>query len=280
MQWPRGKTLGGSSAINGLYLNRPGEVEVNAWQQMLGDMEGAENWSWSALYAAMKKSETFTPPSDAIATQGDITWDEASHGHSGPIHYSWPDFTFPMIKDWSSAAANAGVADSRDTYGGENWGAYVSNSAINPANWTRSYSRTGYLDPLPPRSNYDVLTDAHVTRIVFSHNETDESGSDLTASGVEYSPDGGSSVRIVAVKKEVILSGGSIGSPAVLLHSGIGPADVLAAADVDLVSELPGVGQHLQDHLSISTKWNTTVQTAGSIYKQHGAESRDPSFVS
>lgn len=139
-----------------------------------------------------------------------------------------------------------GVTVSQDTYSGENWGAYVSTSAINPANWTRSYSRSGYLDPLPPRSNYDVLADAYVTRLIF--NSSSPTGN-LTADAVEYSPDNGATKLTVKVNKEVILAGGTVGSPAVLLYSGIGPKDVLNGAGVTVVSELPGVGHHLQDHL-------------------------------
>lgn len=106
VEWPRGKGLGGmyspynekwaeltktgSSAINGLYMTRPGKDEINAWKDLLGDMDGADNWSWDSFYAAMKKSETFTPPSDGIATQGNITWDLSTHGTQGPIHASYP----------------------------------------------------------------------------------------------------------------------------------------------------------------------------------------------
>lgn len=129
-------------------------------------------------------------------------------------------------------------------YGGEAWGAEVSTSCINPSNGTRSYSRTGYLDPLPDRKNYDVLANAHVTRLIFD----DSTSTNLTASAVEYTSDNGTTKSTVKVKKEVILAGGTIGSPTVLLHSGVGPKDVLSDAGVDLVSELPGVGQHLQDH--------------------------------
>lgn len=154
--------------------------------------------------------------------------------------------TFPYVGQWTAACENAGVADSHDTYGGENWGAYVATSCINPANWTRSYSRTGYLDPLPPRPNYDVLANAHVTRILF--NSSSPVGN-LTANAVEYVRAGTEEALTVKVKKEVILAGGTIGSPTVLLYSGIGPKDVLSAAGVPLVAELPGVGQHLQDHV-------------------------------
>lgn len=151
-----------------------------------------------------------------------------------------------MVGQWSAAAENVGVADSSNTYGGQNWGAYVATSAINPANWTRSYSRSGYLDPLPPRSNYDVLPNAYVTRILFN---SASSAGNLTANAVEYTLDGGVTKLTVKVKKEVILAGGTIGSPTVLMYSGVGPQDVLSAAGVPLVLDLPGVGQHLQDHV-------------------------------
>lgn len=97
--WPRGKVLGGSSAINGLYMTRPGENEINAWQSMLGDMDGAENWSWDSFYTAMKKSETFSPPTDDVKDQADITWDSSTHGSDGPIHASYPGLyvAIPML---------------------------------------------------------------------------------------------------------------------------------------------------------------------------------------
>ena len=137
-----------------------------------------------------------------------------------------------------------GIDTSANMYGGENVGADVSTSCINPSNWTRSYSRSGYLDPLPDRGNYDVLANAHVTRLVFDNSTS----TNKTASAVEYTTDSGSTKLQVKVNKEVILASGTIGSPAVLLYSGVGPKDVLSDAGVDLVSELPGVGQHLQDH--------------------------------
>lgn len=130
-------------------------------------------------------------------------------------------------------------------YDGEPWGAEVSLSSINPSNWTRSYSRTGYFDPLPDNGNYDVLADAHVTRLIFDSSSPSDN---LTAESVEYTTDNGTTTQKVKVNKEVILAAGTVGSPVVLLHSGVGPKDVLSDAGVDLVSELPGVGQHLQDH--------------------------------
>ncbi|EPS32896.1 hypothetical protein PDE_07857 [Penicillium oxalicum 114-2] len=252
--WPRGKVLGGSSAINGLYLTRPGKVEIDAWKDMLDGMDGAENWGWESFYAAMRQSETFTPPSEEIAQEAQITWNTSDHGTDGPIHASYPGFTFAQVGEWEKSLMNMGIARSSNMYGGEPWGAEVSTSCINPTNWTRSYSRTGYLDPLPDRRNYDVLANAHVTRLLFRNSSTSE---DLTAYAVEFTSDGGKTKRSIKVNKEVVLAAGTVGSPAVLLHSGVGPKDVLSDAGVDLVSELPGVGQHLQDHISATVTWKT-----------------------
>lgn len=153
--------------------------------------------------------------------------------------------TFPQVAAWSSSCDAIGITVSDDLYGGENWGACVSTSTLNPNNWTRSYSRTGYLDSAPDHGNYDVLANAHVTRILFDPSSPSDN---LTASAVEYTPDEGATKLTVDVNKEVILAAGTVGSPAILMHSGVGPKDVLSKAGVDLVSELPGVGQHLQDH--------------------------------
>ncbi|KAJ5171947.1 hypothetical protein N7492_004540 [Penicillium capsulatum] len=256
--WPRGKVLGGSSAINGLYMTRPGEIEVNAWKDLLGDMDGANNWSWESLYAAMKKSETFAAPTDDIAKEADIAWNVSSHGTGGPIYSSYPNFTFSQVGDWMKSMEEIGIPGNENMYGGETWGAEVSTSSINPNNGTRSYSRTGYLDPLPDHGNYDVLANAHVTRVLF---DSSSSSDNLTANAVEYTTDEGKTKLTVKVNKEVILAAGSVGSPAVLLHSGVGPKDVLSDAGVKLVSELPGVGQHLQDHFD-NPKFLTYIDSA------------------
>ncbi|KAJ9196687.1 CAZyme family AA3 [Paecilomyces variotii] len=276
IEWPRGKVLGGSSAINGLYLTRPGEIEINAWRDLLGDMDGAENWEWDSFFAAMKKSENFTAPSSDVAKTGDIEWDASDHGTQGPIHASYPGYMFEQVGQWVQSLANVGVAISNQMYNGEPWGTGVSTSTINPTNWTRSYSRTGYLDPLPDLGNYDVLANAQVTRLIFDTSNKNN----LTATGVEYTPDGGNTTKTVKVNKEVILSAGAVGSPAVLMYSGVGPKDVLSSAGVDLLSELPGVGQHLQDHFSVTVTWDTNQETSGSIYYDNGSQKNDTLYLS
>ena len=116
-----------------------------------------------------------------------------------------------------------------------------------------------------------------MTRLLF---DSSSPKGNITADFVEYTTDGGASTLKVKVKKEVIMAGGAIGSPTVLLYSGVGPTDVLSAAGVNLVSELPGVGEHLQDHLSVYTQWKSTQATAGTIYNENGTESTDAAFLS
>lgn len=86
--WPRGKVLGGSSAMNGMYHVRPSKVEVDAWASLVDG--GADKWSWDKMFAAMKASETFTAPSSEIQSEGGIQYVASSRGTDGPIHVSYP----------------------------------------------------------------------------------------------------------------------------------------------------------------------------------------------
>ncbi|KAH9921085.1 GMC oxidoreductase [Amylocystis lapponica] len=223
MSWSRGKVLGGSSALNGMYMVRPSQIEVDAWATMVG---AEDAWGWDALYSAMKTSETFTPPSSQIQQEGDIIYQADSHGTHGPIQVSYPGFMLPVVGDWSNAFAALGVPTTDDAYGGTNAGSFIATSSIN-----RPIGR-----------------------------------GNLSANSVEYSFSKAGPRLTVNVTKEVILAGGTIGSPQVLMLSGVGPADVLQAAGVPVQVALPGVGQHLQDHLTAEVVWNTTDQTAASIY--------------
>ncbi|KAI0698246.1 GMC oxidoreductase [Cytidiella melzeri] len=258
ISWPRGKVLGGSSAINGMYMVRPSQQEIDAWAALVPG--GSENWSWDSMFEGMKASETFTPASSAVQQAGDIQWNAASRGSSGSVHVSYPGYVPPIVGDWTETLANAGIPTSTDAYGGDGWGAFVATSNINPSNWTRSYSRSAYIDPLPPRSNLAILANATVTRLIFSNGTT------LNATAVEYAASSTAARKTVNVNKEVILAGGAIGSPHVLLHSGVGPSDVLQRAGVPMQLELPGVGQHLQDHLSTQVTFKTSAETAASLH--------------
>lgn len=152
-----------------------------------------------------------------------------------------------IVGNWTSSLEAAGVAELTSPNGGVTLGGFIAPSSINPANWTRSYSRSAYIDSLPPRSNLQILPEATVVRLDISDGK--DSAGNLYVGSVEYASNSAAPRRTIKVNKEVILSGGPLGSPKILMHSGVGPKDVLEAANVPLKLELPGVGQNLQDHL-------------------------------
>ncbi|KAF8159180.1 hypothetical protein B0H34DRAFT_655044 [Crassisporium funariophilum] len=279
--WPRGKILGGSSAMNAMYLVRPSTTELDAWQAAIapqGDSDGASNWGWSKMFGFMKKAENFTAPRAELAPIINIAYDASTHGSGGPMQLSYPAIMIDIVSNWTSALANAGVPELTSPNGGVTLGGFISPSSINPHNLTRSYSRSAYIDSLPPRSNLHILPSATVVRIVLS-DKPDSSGN-LYATGVEFAGNPTASRTTVKVKKEVILAGGPLGSPKMLMHSGVGPKDVLEGASVTMRLELPGVGQHLQDHLTAGVVWSTPLETAGNIHDSNSDFARSPEFLS
>lgn len=242
VDWPRGKVLGGSSAINGLYYIRQDKHQQNLWARLIGDYD---NWGWDNMHRAMKKSQHFQGPKPSIQRKNHIEFNDASHGHNGPVFTSWPGYTYPPVGAFVKAAGKVSADFNGDPYGGRARGTYVSLSAINPNSWTRSFARTAYLDPHRGRSNLHVLTGHTVTKINF-----DRSNKDARATGVVYAAGPGMDSHTVHVNKEVILSGGAINDPQILQLSGIGETGLLNSLGIDVVVDLPGVGQNLQDHLS------------------------------
>ncbi|KAJ1025911.1 hypothetical protein NDA16_002537 [Ustilago loliicola] len=242
--WPRGKVLGGSSAINGLYYVRHSEVEQDAWAGLIGD---SDEWNWANMLEAMKKSEVFTPPNQETMSVANVGYDAGAHGTDGPVHVSYPQKTYPQVGAFLQSAENVGIARSHNPDAGQSWGAFLATSNINPSNSTRSFSRTAYLDPVTYRSNLDVLTGHLVTRVIF--NSTTEG--DAVASGVQFAASAGAAVGTVYARKEVILSGGAVNDPQILQLSGIADPALLGSLNIAQVVDLPGVGYHLQDHLSI-----------------------------
>ncbi|KAI5827144.1 GMC oxidoreductase [Schizophyllum commune] len=259
--WPRGKVFGGSSATNGMYFTRPNKEEIDAWGSLLGNDPAASYWTWDSYYAASKKSEHFHPPTADAEAVAHITYDESMHGSDGPIHTTFPAVSFGLNGNWTEACQGAGIPATQDAMGGDNLGAGVATSSINPDGWTRSYSRSGYIDSFGPRANLDLLPQAHVTKINFNGTTADG----LTASGVTFQSAAGAEAKTVNANKEVILSGGVVGSPHILLLSGVGPKDVIESVGIQVQHELPGVGQHLQDHVSSMVQWSTDIETAGTV---------------
>ncbi|KAF4611180.1 hypothetical protein D9613_007287 [Agrocybe pediades] len=279
MSQPRGRVLGGSSTVNGMYYVRPSKTEVDAWSSLISP-NSASSWSWDPFFDALKATETFTPPSDDVVAVAGMKWDASSHGTSGRLRTTYPGYMLPLSSAWLPSLSAAGISTSSNSYAGTNVGGMFALSTINPSNWTRSYARSAFLDPLPPRKNLHVMFGVTVERVTF--NSTADANGNKVASGVQFSTEQGAQVQSVSANKEVVLAGGAMGTPHLLLVSGVGPKDVLSSAGVNMNVELGGVGQHFMDHLAVGVFFpvNQGVDTQGSIHASGNALSKTPEFNS
>lgn len=247
--WPRGRVLGGSSAVNGLYYVRPSKLEIDNWGKLIGD---SKTWTWDSMFKAMKKSESFSKPTDKAQKVGDIKYNADSHGTNGPVNVSWPAVSYPVVSAFVQSSNQVATHENNDPYAGNNTGSYVGCLTLNPSNWTRSFSRSGYIDPYIGRPNLHVLTGFLVTQVMFDTSDS----KNVKATGVKYQQSRDGDSYTVMATREVILSAGAVQTPQVLQLSGIGDAKFLKSKKVPVVVDLPGVGHNLQDHLSIGVQWN------------------------
>ncbi|QHS11182.1 GMC family oxidoreductase [Sinimarinibacterium sp. NLF-5-8] len=224
LYWPRGRTLGGSSAINAMCYIRGHKTDYDHWAAL-----GNEGWSYDEVLPYFKKLENFEPDGDP-----------AYHGHGGPLNVARQVQPNPMTAVFLEAAQQAGHALNPDFNGARQQGAGYFH--VMQKNGERCSNAAAYLRPAEGRPNLTVITGAHATKILFEGSR---------AVGVRYFADG--AYREVHASREVLLSGGAIGSPHLLLLSGVGDPQQLARHGIAVVHALPGVGKNLQDHLEVLT---------------------------
>lgn len=222
VQWAGGKMLGGSSAINGLVYIRGQRSDYDDWVAA-----GAKGWSFDEVLPYFKKSERFDgPPSQ-------------SHGAMGPLSVSAGRVKHPIVDVFVQACGEIGLPRNDDYCDGDPEGAFqVYNTT---GNGQRASVAKAFLEPALGRPNLTVLTDCLVDKVLVEGGR---------ATGVRIKQDGGS--RDLRAGAEVIVSAGAIGSPAILLRSGIGPVDAIKAHGLDVVVPLDGVGRNLQEHSATS----------------------------
>jgi choline dehydrogenase len=220
--WPRGKVLGGSSAINAMVHIRGQAADFDAWRAL-----GNPGWGWSDVLPYFRKSEHNAAGADVWRATG------------GPLHVEDVSRSLhPLCEVYLRAGEELGVPRNPDFNGAsqEGLGLYQ----ITTRNGRRMSAARAYLHPAMRRSNLRVEPQAHATRIVFDR---------ARATGVEYVRHG--VLGTARATREVILAAGAIGSPQLLQLSGVGPARVLAPLGIDVVLDSPAVGRNLQDHLCI-----------------------------
>ncbi|MEX0343308.1 MAG: GMC family oxidoreductase [Rhizobiaceae bacterium] len=226
--WPRGKVLGGSSALNGLLYVRGQREDYDRWQEL-----GNTGWGWDDVLPYFKKSEDNERGADEF------------HGAGGPLGVSDPIFKHPICEAWIAAAKAAGYPENPDLNGVTQEG--VGYFQLTTRNGRRSSTAVGFLNPARSRSNLEIVTNAHVSKILITDGQ---------AQGVEIVRTNGD-VRKVTARREVIVSAGAVGSPQLLMLSGIGDATDLKTAGIESTHHLPGVGKNLQDHLQARTAFKT-----------------------
>jgi choline dehydrogenase len=219
--WPRGRTLGGSSSINGLVYIRGQSQDYDRWAA-----EGNVGWSWRDVLPYFVRSEH------------NLGGANAYHGDQGPLYVSPIGERHELVDAFVEAAGELGVPRTDDFNGERQEGAGY--FQLTSRNGLRCSTAVGYLKPARGRSNLHIETDALTERVLFDGD---------VATGVAYLQNGVS--RTVRATREVVLCAGAIQSPQILQLSGIGPAQLLGRYDIPLKVDLPGVGENLQDHLQV-----------------------------
>ena len=219
---PRGKTLGGSSSINGHVYNRGQRMDFDSWAQL-----GNSGWGYSDVLPYFKRCE-----------QKIGEGDELYRGRNGNLKITDLDWRHPLCDAFIKGANSLGIPTNTDYNGAsQEGGSYVQRTTHKRL---RVSSAKAFLNPAKSRKNLTVYTESQVTRILFEERR---------AFGVELKKGGprGQTEKIYA-RKEIILSGGAINSPQLLQLSGIGPKNLLKELGIPVVHDLPGVGENLRDH--------------------------------
>ena len=218
VNWPRGRVLGGSSAINGLLYVRGQAEDFNVWRQL-----GNPGWSFHDVLPYFKRAEDQSRGADDL------------HGSGGPLSVEDVRMDNPICAAFVKSAVAAGIPFTRDFNGPSQEG--VGYFQLTNRNGRRCSTAVGYLNPVKSRPNLKIITHAQVSALTFEGKRV--TGVRGTFGGV---------VTEITARREVLLAAGAIGSPQILQVSGVGPGAVLKAAGVEVRHDLAGVGANLQDH--------------------------------
>ncbi|KAK0212181.1 aryl-alcohol oxidase [Desarmillaria ectypa] len=246
--YPRGFGLGGSSAVNYMAYTHGSSEDYDRYARITGD----EGWGWNELQPYIRKNERFVAPADHHNTTGEF--DPAVHSFDGVNSVSLPGY--PRAIDGRVIQATQELPDefpfNLDYNSGYHLGIGWEQTTV--GNGTRSSSETSYLGPgYIDRENLHVLIHTYVTRILAANKTTPRHKPHFNT--VEFTQDSGATIQTLSPLKEIILSAGSVGTPHILLNSGIGDADELAAVGVASTVHLPDVGKNLTDHPRWGVAW-------------------------
>ncbi len=238
LNYPRGKVIGGSSAINAMIYMRGQAADYDGWRQL-----GLDGWGWDEVKPLFLRQEDH------------FAGGSVHHGAGGEWRVDQPRMRWEILDAFIAAAQDRGIPATDDFNTGSNEG--VGYFQVNQKNGRRWSAARGFLKPVLNRPNLRVIKGAEATRILFEGKR---------AVGIEYMGKAGKAT--VMAGREVILSAGAIATPKLLQLSGIGPGAALRELDIPVVTDLPGVGANLQDHLQLRTIFKVQgVQTMNVLYQ-------------
>ena len=240
--YPRGKTLGGCSSINGMIYMRGQARDYDHWAKVAGD----DAWRWENCLPDFIKHENHYLLDEGGKTDATL---RDFHGHDGEWRVEKQRLNWAVLDDFASAAEQAGIPRTEDFNRGNNEG--VAYFEVNQCNGWRWNTAKAFLRPALKRANLTLWHSTQVNRLCFENaqNTPECTGVDVTYKGKNIK---------ARVMKEVILCAGAIGSPHLLQLSGVGPKALLEEYDIKVMHELPGVGENLQDHLQIRSVYRVT----------------------
>ncbi len=240
LRYPRGRTLGGCSSINGMIYMRGQARDFDGWATATGD----NAWSWQNCLPDFKVHEDhYRLDNGADPKTGGNSRFSDMHGHGGEWRIEKQRLKWDILESFAEAAVEAGIPRSEDFNSGDNEG--VGYFEVNQRSGWRWNTSKAFLRPAKNRPNLTIWTQSHVERLILDAQAS--GGKRCTGVVVRRR---GQSAEVRACK-EVILSAGAIGSPQILQLSGIGPAGLLKRHGIEVAHDLPGVGENLQDHLQI-----------------------------
>ncbi|MGN6780777.1 MAG: GMC family oxidoreductase [Marmoricola sp.] len=226
--WPRMKALGGCSSMNAMIYIRGNRADYDSWR----DQYGATGWGYDDVLPYF------------IRAEGNQRLGAPFHGQDGPLHVEDRRYTHPLCEEWVESAVSWGMKRSDDFNGAEQEGA--GSYQVTCKRGRRWSTYDAYLAPALSRPNLRVVTGALTTRIEFDGER---------ATGVTYRS--GGAQHTVSATREVLLCGGAVNSPQLLMLSGVGPGSHLREHGIDVRVDLAGVGQNLQDHPALPLIWHT-----------------------
>ncbi|KAK7978435.1 hypothetical protein PG988_005925 [Apiospora saccharicola] len=261
-----GKMVGGSSGVNAMMSLRGSAEDYDRWGALFPD--NAQDWSWDGMLPYFKKGLTLNPPPADLAKRFNISTDTSYWGEHSPIQASFPSYQYPGLDPLMAALQEMPGVELVADSGAGTAGIYWYPTFMDPVMVERSFALNAHYSNHLDRPNYHLMAETSVRRVLLEN---------AAATGVEfYTKSNSTVVATVKATKEVLMAAGAVHTPKLLQLSGVGPKKVLAAAGIETLVDLPGVGENFQDHTNAGAL--IALPGLGKIHPNANDLTADPAF--